>query len=362
MNKLKNTVRMKKTLRNEYIIPLDVEIATILGINQSIILQQIHHWLCINEKANRNYIHDTYWTYNSIPEWQKQLPFISETTIKKTLASLEAMKVIISGQHSVNKFDKTKWYTIDYEKLDCILNDSATDRSDQNDPIGNIGENYDLTNGQSLKPAIYRLDKNDPIERGNLTRCYTKTNYTKNKKRDARAREELFLDNWEPKDKDLLKSKYSLTDDDITTAIIEFKLDSNAKGRLWHDIDAAFELWCSRYKACKKRYQKALKPLETICNTTGCDTFSDYVCKVLGSVLDTQICENIKVAYLKAHKLLCIDSKNELIKNKLHDYQDKIMNLLSSAKDKQSSYYNEYYAMELHIMQSVSIDDVIERL
>lgn len=368
MNKLKNTVRMALTLDNERFIPLRMEIAAIIGLNEAIIIQQIHYWNCKNEANNNNYVEGHYWTYNTMKQWCETFICFSLSTIERIFSKLEKNGLIISKQLHADKTNRTKWYRIDYEKLNYVLNgdDNQGNESLKNEGMSIIGKNQTLDKEPINNDADNQgngICQNNEVHFLKMSECInTKTNYTKNKKRDARAREELFLDNWEPKDKDLLKSKYSLTDDDITTAIIEFKLDSNAKGRLWHNMDAAFELWCSRYKACKKRYQKASKPQETICNTTGCDTFSDYVCKVLGSVLDTQICENIKIAYLRAHKLLCIDSKNELIKNKLHDYQDKIMNLLSSAKDKQSSYYNEYYAMELHIMQSVSIDDVIERL
>ena len=215
MSNLLSTVRMKKTLRNEHIIPIDPEIATILGLNESIIVQQIHYWLCINEKANRNYVNNKYWTYNSLSEWHQQLPFISESTIKRALASLETMKVIISGQHSVDKFDKTKWYTIDYEKLDSVLNGSVTDRSGQNDPIGNIGENSDSIHKQSLKPAIFPSGQNDLIEQVNLTRCYTDTNNTYNKERDAR---EINFNDWIPDDIESLKTKYGLSNDEINNA------------------------------------------------------------------------------------------------------------------------------------------------
>ncbi|WP_254119113.1 conserved phage C-terminal domain-containing protein [Bacillus sp. FJAT-29790] len=46
-----------------------------------------------------------------------QLPFWSESTIKRTIKSLENQGYLISGNFNRSKMDQTKWYSIDYEKL-----------------------------------------------------------------------------------------------------------------------------------------------------------------------------------------------------------------------------------------------------
>ncbi len=46
-----------------------------------------------------------------------QLPFWSESTIKRTIKSLEKQGYLISGNFNRSKMDQTKWYSIDYEKL-----------------------------------------------------------------------------------------------------------------------------------------------------------------------------------------------------------------------------------------------------
>ncbi len=48
------------------------ELACLLGVSEAIILQQIHYWLEINRRDERNIKDGFAWTYNSVAEWQKQ--------------------------------------------------------------------------------------------------------------------------------------------------------------------------------------------------------------------------------------------------------------------------------------------------
>src|SRR5699024_10582735 len=50
-------------------------------------------------------------------EWAKQFPFWSESTIRRTVNSLEKQKLLIVGNFNKLKIDNTKWYTIDYEEV-----------------------------------------------------------------------------------------------------------------------------------------------------------------------------------------------------------------------------------------------------
>lgn len=44
-------------------------LANALGLHEAIVLQQIHYWVKINEKAQRNFIDGHYWTYNTYEQW-----------------------------------------------------------------------------------------------------------------------------------------------------------------------------------------------------------------------------------------------------------------------------------------------------
>jgi len=99
-------------------------LAKVIGLNESIILQQLHYWL---QKRN-NMIDGIPWVYNTHEEWQEQFPFWSIATIRRTLSTLENSGILVSGNYNQRKFDKTKWYTINYEileKIQCVSSASA---------------------------------------------------------------------------------------------------------------------------------------------------------------------------------------------------------------------------------------------
>lgn len=95
-------------------------LATVIGLHETIVLNQIHYWLKLNEKAKKNYKDGFYWTYNSYEEWQKQFPFWSISTIKRLFISLEKMNLIIVSNYNKLKIDRTKWYRIDYDVLESF--------------------------------------------------------------------------------------------------------------------------------------------------------------------------------------------------------------------------------------------------
>ena len=92
-------------------------LAKIIGLNQSIILQQIHYWI-INNKLNKKAKKDKKtWCYNSYKKWQKQFPFWSQRTIQREFLYLEKEGLVISANHNNFKTNKTKWYRINYTVL-----------------------------------------------------------------------------------------------------------------------------------------------------------------------------------------------------------------------------------------------------
>jgi hypothetical protein len=137
----KNNNKMTKLLINEHPLIVLPTLAVKVGLNESIILQQIHYWL--DPRTNKNIKEGKYWVYNTYSQWQKQFPFLSEITIKRSIAGLEKRGLLISKNYNHNSFHKLKWYTINYKKL-SELEDSLeanpsneserSDRSDQNDP------------------------------------------------------------------------------------------------------------------------------------------------------------------------------------------------------------------------------------
>lgn len=89
-----------------------------LGHEQSMILQQLHYRLQqIKAKGS-----EEAWYCQSLDSWHKQFPFWSSSKIKHSIRKLENEGIVYSTD-KFNRFsvDRTKWYTIDYEKLQHIL-------------------------------------------------------------------------------------------------------------------------------------------------------------------------------------------------------------------------------------------------
>jgi hypothetical protein len=111
-----------KTYRDKLLIPdnpLQVlpRLAVKIGLNEALILQQVHYWIC--NPLNRNIREERVWVYNTYDQWGEQFPFWSYDTIKRTINSLEIKRLLISGEFNKSPTDRTKWYTIDYD----VLND-----------------------------------------------------------------------------------------------------------------------------------------------------------------------------------------------------------------------------------------------
>ncbi|WP_141060870.1 replication protein [Staphylococcus aureus] len=135
---------MNKLLIDDYPIQVLPKLAELIGLNEAIVLQQIHYWL---NNSKHKYDGKT-WIFNSYPEWQKQFPFWSLITIKRTIYSLEKQNLLLIGNYNKAKFDKTKWYTINYQTIEGMIRPSyqndttnVSKRDDgvyQNDPTNTI--------------------------------------------------------------------------------------------------------------------------------------------------------------------------------------------------------------------------------
>lgn len=108
---------MSDLLINEPPLQVLPSLACAVGLNEALILQQFHYWL-----QHSNNIKDGHkWIYNSYQEWHKQFPFWkSKNTLISAIKHLEDMGILVSGNYNKAKFDKTKWYRINYEKLQLL--------------------------------------------------------------------------------------------------------------------------------------------------------------------------------------------------------------------------------------------------
>ena len=93
------------------------------GLNKAIFINQIHYWIELNKKTNKNFRDGYYWTYNTYSGWvETDFCYWSSDTIKRTVNALEEIGVVVStSKYNKFKIDKTKWYRIDYDRLQEII-------------------------------------------------------------------------------------------------------------------------------------------------------------------------------------------------------------------------------------------------
>jgi DnaD/phage-associated family protein len=118
-------------LINEPPIQVIPSLALLLGLNEAIVLQQLHYWL-ENKKSGR-IINGVKWVYNTYEEWRNDnFPFWSERTIQRIFLNLEKIGVIVSTKFDTKNYDQKKYYRIDYDKLALLETTELRDRDGQN--------------------------------------------------------------------------------------------------------------------------------------------------------------------------------------------------------------------------------------
>ena len=97
--------------------PLTVQpsLAVLLGLNEAIFLQQVQYW--ITREAGFCDQYGRRWIYNTVKQWRDQFPFWSESTIKRTIRSLEDQNALLSTTVG-DAFNKTKAYTINIDRIE----------------------------------------------------------------------------------------------------------------------------------------------------------------------------------------------------------------------------------------------------
>lgn len=150
---------------------INTDLALVLGdLNEAIVLNQLNYWLGINRKAGKNFIDDRYWVYNSYSDWKaKDFPYWSEKTIQRTFTRLENKGVVVSANYNKLGIDKTKWYTIDTEKLQELVDEFNSDEDKMTNRQDNMTDRQDkmtCREGQSDRPL-------PEITTENIDRDYT---------------------------------------------------------------------------------------------------------------------------------------------------------------------------------------------
>ena len=254
---------------------INTDLALVLGdLNEAIVLNQLNYWIEINKKAEKNLVDGKYWVYNSYSDWRiNNFPYWSEKTIQRTFTRLENKGVVLSANYNKLAIDKTKWYTIDTEKLQELVDEFNSDEDKMTNRQDNMTDRQDkmtCREGQSDRPL-------PEITTENISRDYnpeiTNKDYTSinidgevhtsfSEKPTARAvtRDEMLL-----KEKDMVDRFNNICDDDIDNSAI------------CDCVKDGFKMYMQLYEI----YFHKVHPILT-------DKTLKNVCSVLSTITDTE--------------------------------------------------------------------------
>ena len=114
-----------KLLVNEIALQLLPTLAEKVGLNEAVVLQQVHYLIIAGMSSpERNRKFDG-WVYNTVAGWQEQyFKFWSTKTLQRAITSLEEKGLLISRQdRNYSNFYRMKWYTIDYQALNALIDE-----------------------------------------------------------------------------------------------------------------------------------------------------------------------------------------------------------------------------------------------
>ncbi|MBV4459192.1 helix-turn-helix domain-containing protein [Pseudomonas sp. COR58] len=115
---------------------INPQLAERIGLNEAIVLQQLSYWLSdttsgVEHEGRR-------WIYNTIEQWQKQFPFWSADTVKRTLTSLQKQGLVMVEKLARAKHDQTNHYTINYQAA-ALIEQGILHRSEEGNLPQSVG-------------------------------------------------------------------------------------------------------------------------------------------------------------------------------------------------------------------------------
>jgi hypothetical protein len=135
---------MNYKLIDEYPLLVLPTLACALGLNEAIVVQQIHFWLQ-NPKVGKK-INGRKWMNNTYDEWKRDnFKFWSIPTIRRAFDALREQGYIdASPEFNANPHDRTLWYTVNYEKVDEVVNKWVKEHPDPDDETSDQVDHMDV--------------------------------------------------------------------------------------------------------------------------------------------------------------------------------------------------------------------------
>lgn len=134
------------TLNNPTAPRLNPELASEIGLNESILFLQLEFWLRLSGTQQDD---GRYWIYESVTDIQSIFPFWGRATINRIIHSLEEKELIDVGNFNQYRYDKTRWFTLNRTGINRLTSVRIFDWwvSDENDEETDLAEDDLFQNG-----------------------------------------------------------------------------------------------------------------------------------------------------------------------------------------------------------------------
>ena len=157
-------------LINEPALQVLPSLAVAIGLEEAIVVQQLHYWL--NNPKNDGRIEEGYkWVYNTYETWHDEnFPFFSTDKIQRIFLSLEKLGVVISSQFDAKRRDMKKFYRIDYEALCALDSLKSAPSNSLKSESSNTANLHDVKMNQKLQSET--TTENDDEALATISKVY----------------------------------------------------------------------------------------------------------------------------------------------------------------------------------------------
>ena len=90
----------------------NAELAQQHGVNGAIFLHAMAFWIAKNQANGRHFHEGRTWTYNTLEALAKLFPFWTRRQVERIVAKLKEDGVLLTGNFSQDKTDRTGWYAL----------------------------------------------------------------------------------------------------------------------------------------------------------------------------------------------------------------------------------------------------------
>ncbi|MBU7586869.1 MAG: hypothetical protein KAF91_29130, partial [Nostoc sp. TH1S01] len=94
-------------------------LAAEIGLEEAVILQQIHYYCQVSKHIKRD---GRRWFWKTLNDWGQTLPFLKISTIRRAIANLRNFELIDVCRHSQKTWYQANWFTVNLENVEALWN------------------------------------------------------------------------------------------------------------------------------------------------------------------------------------------------------------------------------------------------